>query len=113
MANANIHQDKTTAKVVSTGYGLKSSKHTEKKIIGAKKIPVFVLRDGEDEEEDVVGGQGWDEEKNKVKKDSIVYIGDMLNLEDTIEHGKEGEGVCTQLPVVTRSGRVVTMGLLG
>jgi hypothetical protein len=85
----------------------------EKKIIGAKKIAVFVLSDGEDVEEDVVDGQEWDEEKNEVKKDSVVYIGDMLNLEDTIEHGKGREGVCTQLPVVTRSGRVVTMGLLG
>jgi hypothetical protein len=38
--------------------------------------------------------------------DSFVYLGDMLNLEDAMEHEKGGEGDSSQLPVVTRSGRV-------
>jgi len=58
VAQAKMHQEKAAAKVVSSGEGLKSSKHMEKKIIGAKKVPVIVLSDWEDEEEDVVGGKG-------------------------------------------------------
>jgi len=39
--------------------------------------------------------------------------GDMLDLEDAMEHGKGREGVSSQPPVVTRSGRVVKTGHLG
>jgi hypothetical protein len=113
VAKVKIRQEKAAAKVVSSGEGSKSSKHVEKKIIGAKKVPVIVLSDWEDEEEDMVGGKGWDKEENGGKGDSVVYIGDMLDLEDAMEHGKEREGVSSQPPVVTRSGRVVQTGHLG
>jgi len=113
VAKAKIHQEKAAAKVVSSGEGFKSSKHAEKKIIGAKKVPVNVLSYWENEEEDMVGGERWDEEENRGEEDSVVYIGDMLDLEDAMEHGKGREGVSSQPPVVTRSGRVVKMGHLG
>jgi hypothetical protein len=64
VAKAKMRQEKAAAKVLSSGAGSKSSKHAEKKIIGAKKAPVIVLRDWEDEEEDMVGRKGWDEEEN-------------------------------------------------
>jgi hypothetical protein len=85
----------------------------EKKIIGTKKEPAIVLSDWEDEEEDMVGGVGWNEEENGGEEDSVVYIGDMLDLEDAMEYGKGREGVSSQPPVVTRSGRVVKTGHLG
>ena len=66
-----------------------------------------MLSDWEDEEEDIVGGVGQDEKENGEKEDSVVYIGDMLDLEDAMEHGEGGEGITSQPPVVTRSGRVV------
>jgi len=47
------------------------------------------------------------------EEDSIVYIGDMLDLENAMEYGKGRKGVSSQLPVVTRSGRVVKTGHLG
>ena len=72
-----------------------------------------MLSDWLDEEEDMVGGVGWDEEENGGEEDSVVYIGDMLNLEDAMEYGKWREGVSSQAPVVTRSGRVVKTGHLG
>ena len=50
-------QENVAAKVVSSGEGSMSSKHVEKKIIGAKKVPAIVLSDWEDEEEDMVGGE--------------------------------------------------------
>jgi len=106
-------QEKAAAKVVSSGEGSKSSKHVEKKIIGAKKVPVIVLIYWEDEEEDIMGGEGWDVEENGGEEDSIVYIGDMLDLEDAMEQGKGREGVSSQPPVVSKSGRVVKMGHLG
>ena len=59
-----------------------------------------------------MGGRGWDEEKNWGEEDSVVYIGDMLDLEDAMEHGKGREGFSSEPPVVTRSGRVVKMGHL-
>jgi len=64
VAKAKMHQENTAAKVVFSGEGSNSSKHAEKKIMGARKVPVFVLCDWEDEEEDMVGGEGWDEEEN-------------------------------------------------
>jgi hypothetical protein len=112
VAKAKMRQEKAAEKVVSSGAGSKSSKHAEKKIIGAKKAPVIVLNDCEDEEEDMVGRKGWDEEENGGEEDSVVYIGDMLDLEDAMEHGKGREGVSSQPPVVTRSGRVVKTGHL-
>jgi len=111
-AKAKLHQEKAAAKVVLSGEGSKSSKHMEKKIIGAKKVPAIVLSDWEDDEEDMVGEKGWDEEEKGGEEDSVVYIGDMLDLEDTIEHGKWREGVSSEPPVVTRSGRVVKTGYL-
>jgi hypothetical protein len=113
VTKAKMRQEKAAAKVVSSGEGSKSSKHVEKKIIGTKKAPVIVLSDWEDEEEDMVGGVGWDEEENGGEEDSVVYIGDMLDLEDAMEYGKGREGVSSQPPVVTRSGRVVKTGHLG
>jgi len=71
-----------------------------------------VLRNWEDEEEDMVGGEGWDKEENGGEEDSVAYIGDMLDLQDAMEHGKGKEGVSSQPPVVTRSGRVVKRGHL-
>ena len=85
----------------------------ERKVIGVKKVPVSVLSDWEDEEEDMVGGEKWDEKENGREEDSVVYIGDMLDLENAMEHGKGREGVSSQPPVVTRSGRVVKTGHLG
>jgi len=108
-----MHQEKAAAKVVSSGEGSKISKHVEEKIIGTKKALEIVLRDCEDEEEDMVGGVGWDEEENGVEEDSVVYIGNMLNLEDAMEYEKRREGVSSQPPVVTRSRRVVKTGHLG
>jgi hypothetical protein len=113
VTKAKMRQEKAAAKVVSSGEESKSSKHVEKKIIGTKKAPVIVLSDWEDEEEDMVGGVGWDEEENGGEEDSVVYIGDMLDLEDAMEYGKGREGVSSQPPVVTRSGRVVKTGHLG
>jgi len=113
VVKAKMHQEKAAAKVVSSGEGSKSSKHMENKIIGAKKVPAIVLSDWEDEEEDMAGGKGWDKEENGEEEDSVVYIGDMLDLEDAIEHGKGREGVSSQPPVVTRPGRVVKTGHLG
>jgi len=112
VAKAKMRQEKAAPKVVSSGTGSKSSKHAEKKIIGAKKAPVIVHSDWEDEEEDMVGGKGWDEEENGGEENSVVYIGDMLDLEDAMEHGKGREGISSQPPVVTRSGRVVKTGHL-
>ena len=71
-----------------------------------------MLRNWEDEEEDMVGGEGWDKEENGGEEDSVAYIGDMLDLQDAMEHGKGKEGVSSQPPVVTRSGRVVKRGHL-
>ena len=113
VAKAKMHQEKAAAKVVSSGEGSKSSNHAQKTIIGAKKVPVIVLSDWEDEEEDMVGGEEWDEEDNGGEENSVVYIGDMLDLEDDMEHVKGREGVNSEPPVVTRSGRVVKMGHLG
>jgi len=113
VAKAKMCQENVLAKVVSSGEGSKSSKHMEIKIIGAKKVGVIVLSDWEDEEEDMVGGEEWDEEDNGGEENSVVYIGDMLDLEDAMEHGKWREGVSSQPPVVTRSGRVVKTGHLG
>jgi len=113
VAKATMRQEQAAAKVVFSGEGSKSSQHMEKKIIGAKKVPVIVLSDWEDEEEDMVGGKRWDEEENGGEEDSVVYICDMLGLEDAMEHGKVREGVSSQPPVVTRSGRVVETGHLG
>jgi hypothetical protein len=93
VTKAKMRQDKVAAKVVSSGEGSKSSEHVEKKIIGAKKVPVIVLGDWEDEEEDMLGGKGWDEKENGGMEDSVIYIGDMLDLEDAMEHGKGRERV--------------------
>jgi hypothetical protein len=41
------------------------------------------------------------------EEDSGIYIGDMLDLADDIEYGKGTEGVSSEPPVVTMSGRVV------
>jgi len=57
VAKAKMHQDKAAAKVVSSGEEFKSSKLPEKKIIGAKQVPVFVLIDWENEKEDMLGGE--------------------------------------------------------
>jgi len=70
---AKMRQEKATAKVLSSGEGSKSSKHAEKKIIGAKKVPVIALHDWEDEEECMVGGEGWDEEGNGGRR-TLLYI---------------------------------------
>jgi len=43
----------------------------------------------------------------------MVHADDMLRPEDAIEHGKGREGVGSQPPVVTRSGRVVKTGHMG
>jgi len=110
---SKIHQETPAARVASSGQGSKSSKHAEKKIIVAKKVSVIVLSDWEDEEDNMVGGKGWDEEQNGGEEDSVVNIGDMLDLEDAMEHGKGREAVSSQPPVVTKSGRVVKMGHLG
>ena len=59
-----MHQENTAAKVVFSGEGSNSSKHAEKNIMGARKVPVFVLSVWEDAEDDMVGGEGWDEEEN-------------------------------------------------
>jgi hypothetical protein len=113
VAKATMCQENILANVVSSGEDSKSSKHMEMKIIDAKKAGVIVLSDWEDEEDDMVGGEEWDEEENRGKEDSVVYIGNMLDLEDAMEHGKWREGVSSQPPVVTRSGRVVKTGHLG
>jgi hypothetical protein len=55
----------------------------------------------------MMSGEGLDKKENGGGEHSDIYIGDMLNLEDSIEHGKGREGVSRQLPAVTRSGRVV------
>jgi hypothetical protein len=103
----------SAAKVVSSGKGSKSSEHVEKKLIGSKKAPVVVLSNEKDEEENMLGGVGWDKEENGGEKDSVVYIRDRLDLEDAMEYGKRREGVSSQPPVVPWSGRVVKTGDLG
>jgi len=107
MAKAKTRQEKASTKVVSSGQGSTSSKHAE------KKIPVIVHSDWENEEEDMVGGKECDEVENGGEEDSVVNIGDMLDLEDAIEHGNGRKGVSSQPPVVTRSGRGVKTGHLG
>jgi hypothetical protein len=99
-------QEKAAAKVVSYGEGSKSSKHVEKKINVTKKTPVIVLCDWEDEEENMMGGVGWHENENRGEEDSVVYIGDMLDRKNPMEYGKGRDGVSSQPPVLTRSGRV-------
>jgi len=61
VAKAKMRQEKVAAKVVSSGEGSKSSKHVEKMIIWAKKIPVIVLSDWEDKEGDMYrkSAQPW------------------------------------------------------
>jgi len=108
-----MHQEHVAANVVSSGKWLKSSKQVEKKIIHAKKVPVIVLRDWDNEEEGMVGGVGWNEEGNEEEEDSVVYIDDMLDLEDSMEYENGRQGVSSQPPVVTRSYRVVKTGQLG
>jgi hypothetical protein len=93
VAKAKMRQKKAAAKVVSSGEGSKSSKHAENKVIGAKKVPVIVLSDWENEEKHMAGGKGLDEKENGGEEDSVVYIDDMLDLEDAMEHGKGREGV--------------------
>jgi hypothetical protein len=61
----------------------------------------------------MAGGKRWDEEENGGEEDFVVCIGDMLDLVNAMEHGKGREGVSSQPPVVTRSGRVVKMGHVG
>jgi hypothetical protein len=77
------------------------------------EVPVIVLSDCEDEEDDTVGAMGWYKEENWGEEDSVIYIGDMLDLEDAMKHGKGREGVSSQPSVVTRSERVVKTGHLG
>jgi len=113
VTKAKMRQEKVAAKVVSFGKGSKSSKHVEMMIIGTRKAPLIVLSDGQDEEEDMVGGVRWEEKENWGEEDSVVYIGDMLDLEDAMQYGKGRKGVSSQPPVVTRSGRVVKTGYVG
>jgi len=61
----------------------------------------------------MMGGEGWDEEENGGEENSVVYIDDMLDQEDSMEHGKGRKWVSSQPTVVTRSGRVVQTGHLG
>jgi len=112
VTKATMRQEKAAAKVVSSGEGSKSSEHVEKKIIGTKMAPVIVLCNQEGEEEDMVSGVGCDEKETRGDEDSVVYIGDMLDLEHPMEYRNEREGVCSPPPVVTRSGRVVKTGHL-
>lgn len=49
-----------------------------------------------------MGGDGFDEQDEAQEEGSVVDIGDMLDLEDTIEHGQGREGVRSQPPQVTR-----------
>jgi len=56
-------------------------------------VSVIGHSDWEDEEEDMVGGEGWDKEENEGEEHSVVYIGDMLDLENAMEHGKGREVV--------------------
>jgi len=58
VATVKMRQEMAVAKVVTSGDGSKSSKHAEKKMILTKKVPVIVLSDWEDEEEDMVDGEG-------------------------------------------------------
>ena len=97
VTKAKIRQEKAAAKVVSSGKGSKSSKHVEMMIIGTKKAHVIMLSDWQDEEENLVGGVGWEEEENWGEEDSVVYIGDMLDLEDAMEYGR-GEKVLVVNP---------------
>jgi len=55
----------------------------------------------------MLGGVGQDKEENGGEEDSVVYIGDMLDVEDAMEYGNGREGVSSQPPVVTRSERVL------
>jgi hypothetical protein len=80
-------QEQAAAKVVSSGQGSKSSELPEMMIIGVKKVPVIVLSDWEDEEQYVGSVEVWDEVENGGEEDSVIYIGDMLDLEDAMEHG--------------------------
>jgi len=74
--------------------------------------PVIMRSDWQDEKEDTVAGKEWDEKENGWEEDCIEYIGDMLDLEDAMEYGNGREGVSSQPPVVTSSGRVVRTGQL-
>ena len=113
VTKGKIHQEKAAAKVVSSREGSKSSKHVETKIIGTKQAPDIELSDSDNAEDNILCGVGWDEKENGEEEDSVVYIGDMLDLEDAMKYGKGREGVSSLPPVVTRSGRVVETGHLG
>jgi len=52
-------------------------------------------------------------EENVREEDSVVYIGDMLDLQDVMVLGKGRERVISQPPVLTGSGRVVETNHLG
>jgi len=64
-------------------------------------------------EHNIMGGDGFDEQDEAQEEGSVVDIGDMLDLEDTIEHGQGREGVRSQPPQVTRWGGVFKRGHLG
>jgi hypothetical protein len=81
-------------------------------VIAAKMAPAILRSDWQHEKEDTLSGKEWDVEENGWEKDSVVYIYDMLDLEDAMEHGNGREEVSSQPPVVTSSGRVVRMGQL-
>jgi hypothetical protein len=78
-----------------------------------KKALGIVLSDWTDEEDDIVGGVEWDAKVNGGEENSVVYIGDMLDLENTMEYGKGRQGVTSQPPVVTTSGSMVKTGHCG
>jgi len=48
------------------------------------------------------GGQGWEEKENGRRENFIAYSGNMLDIENAMEHGTEKEEVGSQLPVGTR-----------
>jgi len=73
------------------------------------KVSVIGLSDCKDVKEDMVNGEGWDKEKNRGEEHSVVYIGDMLDVENAMKHGKWREVVGSSPPAVTRSGSMVIM----
>jgi len=61
VTKAKMCLDYAAATIICSRVGSKRSEHAEKKFIGAKKVPVIVLSDWENEEEHMVGGNGWDD----------------------------------------------------
>jgi len=82
-------------------------------ITGAEKVRVIVHSVSEDVKKHRVDGEVWQEEGIGKEDHYVVYINDMLDLEDAMEYGTERKGVGSIHAAVTRLGRVVKTAHFG